>query len=90
MGWKENKKKHDDYVDFVTKVLTGEYTLVRTDGDYSHFLKQYLKSYLKEKYNWDEKDYDIKKVSKRKNKYHFIIYPYDIIENIDIKIQVEE
>jgi len=85
MGWKENKKKHDDYVNFVTKVLSGYYQICTIED----YLKKEIEDYLKKKYKWKyPRNYDMKLISKRKNKYHFRIIPYDIIEDIDIRIDI--
>lgn len=85
MGWKENIQKHNDYVDFVAKCLTGYYEIIKEEDR----VQKEIVHYLKRKYNWEyPKDYEMKLVSKRKRRYHFRIVPYDIIENIEIKVDV--
>ena len=91
MGWKENKQKHKEFVDKVADLLTGistgDYILLK-DKDVPVY---YVENILLMKYGWKrDKDYQMKQISKRKNKYHFRVVPYDIIENIDIKIVIEE
>lgn len=86
MGWKENKKKHDDYVSFVRNILLGKYKIIKED----ELVKQEIQKHLLDKYGWKERDYDIKLISKRKRKYHYRINPYSIIEVIDIKAELQE
>lgn len=91
MGWKENKQKHKEFVDKVADLLigisTGKYILLK-DKDVPAY---YVENLLLTKYGWrKDKDYQMRQVSKRKNKYHFRIIPYDVIENIDIEMDISE
>lgn len=91
MGWKENKQKHKEFVDKVADLLmgisTGKYILLK-DKDLPEY---YIENMLLTKYGWKrDKDYQIKRISKRKNKYHFKVLCYNTIDNIDINLTIGE
>lgn len=91
MGWKENKQKHKEFVNKVTDLLmgvsTGKYILI--DG--KDLPEYYVENMLFTKYGWKkDRDYRMKQVSKRKNKYHFKVFCYNTITNIDINLMIGE
>lgn len=93
MGWKENKKKHNEFVTKVKDLLMNEasrYVFVK-NGDYRKLAALQVEYLMTYKYGWHkDEDYIMKMVSRRKNKYHFRVMPYSIVENIDINIVIEE
>ncbi len=91
MGWKENKQKHEKFVNKVTDLLmgisTGKYVLLN-DKDLPEY---YIENMLFTKYGWKkDKDYQMKLISKRKNNYHFkVCYNKINVDNIDFSFTIE-
>ena len=86
MGWKENKKKHDDYVKFVKEVLTGNF-----ESEESYVLR-YIQDYLKKNYGLTEKKYRIKLTSKvtskEVNSYAYQIFHYEDVYKINVDVSI--
>ena len=82
MGWKENKKKHDDYVKFVKEVLTGNF-----ESEESYVLR-YIQDYLKKNYGLAEKKYRIKLTSKEVNSYVYQIFRYGDVYKINVDVSI--